>query len=423
MSEERTQNVAKNVIWNTAGSLFYLVCQWLLSVLVVRLSGSFEDAGVLSLAMSIATFFSVLTLFNVRNYQVSDSKNLFTSDQYVFHRLLTCAVSFVLCSVFVLVNSYDTVTSLSIIAYMLIKLTEGFADVLHGAAQKKWRLDIAGKSFVIRGILLIASFTVAMLISNNNLAVSIFAMSVATFLPIIFYDYPAVRRIDRFYLKADFKSAISLTKICLPMVIYGACINAIVPIARYALELFHGKVTLGYYASISTVAVLVQSFVTFIFTPLIGIFEEAYTKDDKKSVLKLLIKLILLLISITAAAIIASALLGEFAMCLVFGDEIKEYVYLLYPTVIASALTALVWLYGMLLVVMRDSKTLLLGALFGFLVGAVLSFALIPEKDYLGTNVSIISALSVISTVYTIRLAVYLFSKNNERRFEGERNG
>lgn len=420
MSQERSFSVAQNVIWNTAGSLFYLVCQWLLSVLVVRLSGNFEDAGILSLAMSIATFFSVITLFNVRNYQASDSQSLYSSNEYVFHRFITCAASFILCTAFVLINSYDTVTSLSIIAYMLIKIVEGVADVLHGIAQKKWRLDVAGKSFIIRGILLIASFTVSMLLSGN-LAVSIFAMAIATLIPLILYDFPAVRKIDSFKIELSFKASASLSKICLPMVIYGACINAIVPIARYALELFHGKAALGYYASVSTVAVLVQSLVTFIFTPLIGLFEEAYSKGDKKGVLKLLLKLAVLLLSVTGAAIVATALLGEFAMCLVFGEEIRDYVYLLYPTVVASALTALVWLFGMLLVVMRDSRTLLIGALLGFAVGAVLSFSMIPIKDYFGTNLSIIVSLLIICIAYSIRLAVYLFNKADERRNDGER--
>lgn len=38
----------KNVAWNTFGSIFYLACQWLTTVAVVRLSGDYEYAGFLS---------------------------------------------------------------------------------------------------------------------------------------------------------------------------------------------------------------------------------------------------------------------------------------------------------------------------------------------------------------------------------------
>ncbi len=411
-----TQNktLARNICWNTFGSLFYLFCQWLLSVLVVRISGSFENAGILSLAMSISTFFSVITLFNVRNYQVSDSKELYTSSDYIIHRLATCGVSLVFCIVFVLVNPYDLITSLSVIAFMLVKLVEGFADVLHGIAQKKWRLDIAGKSFVLRGVLLFVSFFVSMLLTQN-LALSIFAIALTTFLALVFFDFRAVKKINSFKVQLNIRSTVSLTKVCLPMVAYGIFINAIVPLARYVLEINHGKQALGYYASVSTVSVLVQAFVTFVFTPLIGVFEDAYSKGDKKSVLRLLLKLTALLIAITALAIIAALVLGEFAMVLMFGEEIRSYTYLLYPTIIASCLTAFVWLLGMLLVVMRDSKTLLLGAFLGFLLGLVLAFVLIPDTVYIGTNVSIIAALTLISLLYFIKFFNYFFSKNVEK--------
>ena len=410
--DNHNKAIAKNITWNTIGSLFYLVCQWLLSVLVVRISGSFEDAGILSLAMSIATFFSVITLFNVRNYQVSDSKELYSNSDYVFHRIMTCGVSLILCGGFVLLNSYDLLTSLSIVAYMLVKLVEGFADVLHGIAQKQWRLDIAGKSFILRGILLVVSFLVSMLLSQN-LALSIFAMAITTLISLLFYDYIAVKKVGSFDFRFNRQNILSLTKVCLPMVAYGACVNAIVPLARYVLEINHGAEILGYFATVSTVAVLVQAFVTFVFTPLIGVFEESYSKGNKKAILKLLLKLTFMLIFITGLAIIVAAIAGEFAMVLVFGEKIRSYVYLLYPTIIASCLTALVWLLGMLLVVMRDSKTLLFGALAGFLLGLVLAIVLIPDTVYVGTNASIIGALALISFVYILRFAVFFGKKQN----------
>lgn len=413
MIMEKTSNktVARNIMWNTIGSLFYLVCQWLISIFVVHFSpNGYDSAGVLSLAMSISTFFSVITMFNVRNYQVADSVGKFSSSQYIFHRILTCAVSFVLCCVFVLANGYDITTSLSIIAYMIVRLIEGFADVLHGAAQKKWRLDIAGKSFIIRGALLIVSFSVSMLLWKN-LALSIFIMAGAMLVSLIFYDFIAVKRVDGFSLTPDFKASLSLSKICLPMVLYSACVNSVVPFARYLIEAEHGETVLGYYAAASTVAVLVQAFANLIFTPFIGIFEQAYEKDDRRSLAKLFIKLIALLVGVTLLAFGATALLGDFAMSLVFGEEIRPYVYLLYPTIVSSCLTAFVWLMGMLLVVMRDSKTMLIGALCCFALNITLCLLTIKETVYLGANVSIISSLSLASIIYLIRFIVYLTSK------------
>ena len=99
-------SLKKNMLWNTVGSVFYLACQWFLSVVVVRV-GSYADAGILSLAMSITNIFATIALFNVRNFQVSDSDGEYTNGEYVFHRHLTCIGSLVLCAVFVLAYQFD----------------------------------------------------------------------------------------------------------------------------------------------------------------------------------------------------------------------------------------------------------------------------------------------------------------------------
>ena len=119
-----TQQLTNNIIWNTTGNIFYLGCQWLLSVIVLRISGSYADAGVLSLAMSVTGIFVILSGFNVRNYQVSDLENRYTQADYLAHRCITCIVGFVLCMVFALCNNYKAAVALSIIGYMLMRTVE-----------------------------------------------------------------------------------------------------------------------------------------------------------------------------------------------------------------------------------------------------------------------------------------------------------
>ena len=62
-----------NVIWNTVGSVFYSACQWIITIIVVHVA-TYETAGHLSLAMTMSSSFSAISLFSMRNYQVSDVK-------------------------------------------------------------------------------------------------------------------------------------------------------------------------------------------------------------------------------------------------------------------------------------------------------------------------------------------------------------
>ena len=61
MHTERKLNLKQNMLYNTAGSLIYLACQWLTTIFVVRLA-SFEDAGILSLSMASANMLTPIAL-------------------------------------------------------------------------------------------------------------------------------------------------------------------------------------------------------------------------------------------------------------------------------------------------------------------------------------------------------------------------
>ena len=54
-----------NIFYNSFGTIFYYGCQWLTTLLVVRISG-FEDGGNYSLAMTFTAAFAIMALFNTR---------------------------------------------------------------------------------------------------------------------------------------------------------------------------------------------------------------------------------------------------------------------------------------------------------------------------------------------------------------------
>jgi ABC-type transport system involved in cytochrome bd biosynthesis fused ATPase/permease subunit len=115
------QNLKKNMIWNAAGNLIYMACQWIVTVLVTNL-GDFYNAGVLSIAMSVSATFRTLAMFGIRNYQVSDVDNKYSDTCYVFFRLLSCAAALLFCMGFSLFAAYRGQTLLAILLFMLFRL-------------------------------------------------------------------------------------------------------------------------------------------------------------------------------------------------------------------------------------------------------------------------------------------------------------
>ena len=83
-----------NFIWNAVGNITYMMCQWLITVLVPILGG-FGDAGILSVAMSVRATCQTIGMFGIRNFQVSDVEEKYSNSCYVGLRALTCGAAMV----------------------------------------------------------------------------------------------------------------------------------------------------------------------------------------------------------------------------------------------------------------------------------------------------------------------------------------
>jgi len=395
----KSQKLTTNIIWNTFGNMLYLACQWLLSIIVVRISWGYVDAGILSLAMSITNIFTVLALFSVRNYQVSDLENKYTCSDYVMHRLVTCGISFLLCIVFVAINDYSLAVALSVVSYMLVKTIEALADVFHGILQKQWRFDIIGKSCIYRGIAILITFTVTYKI-YENLWLALLGMALLVVLSFCLYDLRQIAKFTTVSFRFRKYKLLDLTIDCLPLLIYVLFLNLIVPTARLFIERYHGEEVLGYYGSVASIALIVQATVGLIFTPLNGIITDYYTSGNKKAVLRLSGKMLLLLAVVTGVVLVGAWFFGKPVLVLMFGESIAPYVWLLYPTIIASCLTGLVWFLGMLLTIMRSMRSLIIGSAVGFAVCLALSVSIIPQLAYNGANIATIAGLVVVAVMY-----------------------
>lgn len=155
--ENKKLSVQKSILWNSVGSLIYLATQWLITILVVRLAGV-DAAGNLALAMSVGNLMYSIALFGMRNFQVSDIAEEYRNGVYIASRLITCFVSVIIGTVYVLCMSYTAEQRWCIGIYCVFKASEALYDVYAGISQKVWRMDYIGKSWVIKGICTFVAF-------------------------------------------------------------------------------------------------------------------------------------------------------------------------------------------------------------------------------------------------------------------------
>lgn len=412
---ENGLSVKKNILYNTIGSFFYLGCQWLTTILIVQL-GNFEMAGNLSLAISITNTFTAVANYGMRNYQVSDVNNKYSAGSYVTLRYLTCLAALILCVVFVIANGHYSLNQQLVIGiYMIFRTSEAVSDVFQGIQQKAYRMDYIGISFVVRGIISVVLFSIGLMITHN-LVIAIAAMAIGTYVVIFIYDFRICKGLEKLPFSIDgtiFKALIECTPLMITLVLTTACVL----IPRYYLEKMYGSEVLGYYASVATPAVIVQSLCIVVYTPLTAMIAESYEKKKKNDYRNVVTKSIAAMLAFSAVAIAGSWLLGEWGLKILFGDKILEYVYLFVPAIITTILMAFIYFFNMILTISRRLKGIMIINALSVLCIFLLSPELVRRYNMSGVNYALIIGLT-----FGIVLLIGLWIFDCIKYFKKERN-
>jgi len=362
------EKVVKNTIWNSIGVLIYFACQYMITIVVVRLYDGYMNAGYLALAMNITNFFSAVAIYNVRVFQVSDIKGEYNDSEYVIARILTCASSILLCFIFVIVAERTAMEIIIVLCYMVFRANESFIDVLHGINQKHWRMDYIGVSLAVRGVLMLAAFV--LLGWLFGLLPAIIGMAVITIIIGIVYDVQKTKKLAIYTAYAG-KQILSLLKRCFPLMLVILIGTIIVSYSRYSVERIHGTEALGIYASVSVPTMMVQIAISLLFAPLANLFSEALKAGDKSKFCKIFAIASAIIAGITFAFFLASHILGEWGLNILYGASIVPYTYLLPGTAIVAGLTGTMWFMNLVFAVIRDIK----GILAGTFIGVIICFA------------------------------------------------
>ena len=113
-------SVQKNILWNSAGSIIALGCNWLMTIMVVRLSNGYDSAGVLALAMTIGNIFTPFATYKMRTYQISDVDNEYSAGEYFTFRVVTTSLALAGCIVYAVATCQQSAIC-SIVLFLLYK--------------------------------------------------------------------------------------------------------------------------------------------------------------------------------------------------------------------------------------------------------------------------------------------------------------
>lgn len=394
----------RNLVFNTAGSLLFYVCQAVMNLLVTALAGV-EANGLLATAMTIANVALSAASFGMRTFQVSDLRSQYADRTYLLSRYLTVALAWTGCMAFAFVNTYSAQQRWVIFLYAGYRLVESWSDVWHAYLQKAERMDIVGISFGVRG-LLTAGTVVAGLLLTHDLIITLAVLLVLNAGYVLVVDIPLARR------RSDLKSreggsVASLLWQCLPLAVYASINTSIGSVPRYFCERILGSVALNYFANVFLPVMLLQVAAVYLFVPFITTFARLWNDRDAAGWRKALRLGTLALAALWAAGAAGVALLGRWGLNLLYPStpEILQYTGLLQPLVICAVLTVASTVLCNLLTIARAMGALIAGNLIGLAAALIASPLLIPALGLWGTALATMAGLGA----QAVSLGIFLW--------------
>lgn len=367
----------------TVGYILCLISQWALTVVIVQITG-LSDSGYFALAISVCSVFFFIASYGMRSYQISDINCQYSDAVYIASRKYTTLVGLAACIVYSILGGYDVRQIVIIILFMLFRCCEAIYDVLHGVWQRNGNLKSVGISLFVKAFVNFAAFFVPYFFSQS-LEFGLLCM-VASAVILLLIDGAETKKYVSFknVKQADRGAVFSLLKVTFVMMVFILCSPAISSIPRIILEKIYGKVILSIYSNISAPTVLISSFASCFFLPLIPKFADSYDRKDGKTVVKLLLGSCLFMVVVGALAVIVAKLLGYTVINLVYGNKTAQYSYLLSYVIISVTLSSLIMCLNNFLTAIRKLKSELIFSLLGLLVCAILSAVLIRRYGMIG---------------------------------------
>ena len=381
----------KNVLLFTFANVFYNACTWLITVLVVHLA-TFEQAGYLSLAMSISSTCSTIALFNMRSFQITDVKHEFLTSEYVTSRIITTLVSIIICMI-AAIDVNDPYQSLCINLYMIIKATEAVIDVFHGIDQIHERFDYIFVSCVLRGIAFVACFTVGLKLTGK-LAVAILLIALVHIIIGVFYDIRKTTKLEEVKLLKSGR-IYELLKKCIPLVVFMFCLSLINTLAKNVLGAYFGKEELGIYSTIASPTLVVQVFATVAFSPFLPRISELNIQKDCFKLQQMLNKVYVAFAGLALIVNIGAVLLGRWGLELLFGQEILANYNLFMPVVWVTVLYSVVFVLSQIMISFRKIKEIIIGMIMIMITFAVIVYPSMKSWGLNGASYSQIIAFLV----------------------------
>lgn len=409
MTKQPELSIKQNMLWNMAGSITSLVCQYLITVLVVRLSSGLDAAGLYSLAMSVFGIFSPIANYGIYSYLATDIRNEYSLGEYLTLVIITSSVCVLFVAFYTVLTCRENAWMV-IIAYIVYRIAGILLDIMHAYDQKRHRMDIIGISLALQGILSLVLFGLLFSITEN-LITTLLLMTLGTLIVAVTFDIPKTLELTTIRLGISRLKAMRLLKSCLPIVLANVAFGAVPSIPRQYLSAICGDAILGIYASVAAPVAIIQTGATYIYNPLISYFADYIARGNRSGFIRMLKSTLQGIVAIGIVCTLGIYLFAYPVLYLLYGEVVAAHSDLMYPLVVSSLLLGTQGFFNNLLIAMRTTRAMLISSIVSLVVSLIICTPLVDMFTMNGTTAALaLSCLAgIIYSAYCLKVQLGSF--------------
>lgn len=320
---EKSGNFRKNFIWNMIGvslnsfnSLFYMV-------IITRVNGT-DDAGIFTLAFSIACLVFYIGTYSGRVYQVTDSSKSIEDTDYIIQRSVCFLLLLVVSLIYSGINNYSSEKLIVVILLCLVKGSEAFSDVMYGILQKNNQLYYAGYSLTIKSIVSIVLFIIIDLLTHNMIF-AIMAMLLTWVLVLFVFDIPKAMKFVQTKFILRINRILFLFRNGFFIFIVNFLAIYIVNAPKYAADGLLSDSSQAMFGIIVMPATLLSVAVQCFIQPYLVQLYRHSNRNDIYSFNKVVFKLVAFIIGIGVVCLIGAYFLGIPVLSLIYGIDLSSF--------------------------------------------------------------------------------------------------
>ena len=311
------------IIWNTLGSFVESLLSAVLLMFCTRLNGT-EIAGMFSISFATATILNAIGDFGIRIYQVTDTNRKYKFGDYLLARVFVVITMVIIGILFVNISGYTAEKLWICIALIMFKVIDNLSETYQGEFQLRNRLDLGGKSMVIRVSSSLIVFFITDVITKNVIFSCItFVLTNLTLF--LLWDVRILSKFQKLEIKYDKNNIKEIILDCLPLAISTGLSLYIINATKYAIDNF-GDYTMQTYFNVIYMPTFVINLVSaFVIKPFLKPFGDLWNSKEYLKFIKSISLIILILAGATICIDIACALLGVPVLSFIYGIDLSPY--------------------------------------------------------------------------------------------------